>query len=273
MRSESFKIRNGIASVVRIIHDFRERLDVRQKLYFNLLLLLLLLPIFGFLFGSFIKKGLLLIFIFYWSAVVIYDLTRAYNIIYSHLVGKALLLLGFTLCTNVALSIAGIVVNDITTVSPSNFPHAVILISIGVIPMIIAIVMLLMYFAILVTSSLWALFVLLYDHGFKTFIFPEYDVRKKKFLHKTTRLVQILSISLYCVYVYSFFQNTLNEYSNFLYKNSKSFIYTFEMYSKSPCKDIPEGKVAFIGDDKILHAKRNGEIMTFKIYTCDYKTN
>lgn len=171
------------------------------------------------------------------------------------------------------LSIAGVVVNDITTVSPSNFPHAVILISIGVIPMIIAIVMLLMYFAILVTSSLWASFVLLYDHGFKKLVFPGYDMGEKIFLHKTTRLVQILSISLYCVFIYSFFQNTLNEYSDFLYKNSRSFIYTFEMYTKSPCKDIPEGKVAFIGDDKILHANRKGEMMTFKIYTCDYKTN
>lgn len=69
------------------------------------------------------------------------DFVSIYNKIYSSLLGKAFLLLCFSLCTNFSVAISGLVINDITGVAPTNFPHTMVLLSIAIIPFLTILVM------------------------------------------------------------------------------------------------------------------------------------
>jgi len=250
---------------------FHGKLDTCQKLYLNLIIIVLAFLI-GFLFFEpQQRKACFVMILIYWSAVVAFEAVRIYKKVFSFTLGKAFILLGFTLCTNMALSIAGVVVNDITTVSPSNFPHVLILISIAIIPLMTAVTMLFIYIAIFMTVPIWGSLVFVYDNNLKKLLFPGYEPQDGYFLCKTTRLVQALSTAAYCLFIYVFFHNILDDYSKFIYSNSQSFIYNFEMYSKSPCIGLPPGKIAFINDDHVLHASKDGEIITFSTYSCEYK--
>jgi len=251
--------------------SFYEKLDTCQKLYLNLIIIVLAFLI-GFLFfDPEQRKTFFVLILIYWSAVVAFEAVRIYKKIFTFTLGKAFILLGFTLCTNMALSIAGLVVNEITTVSPSNFPHALILISIAIIPLMTAVIMLFIYIAIFATMSIWGPIVFIYDNNFKKILLPGYEPQEGYFLYKTTRLVQAISMGVFCLFIYTFFHNILDDYSNFIYSKSQSFIYNFEMYSKSPCIGLPPGKIAFINDDHVLHASKEGEIITFTTYSCEYK--
>lgn len=60
-------------------------------------------------------------------------------------------------------------------------------------------------------------------------------------------------------------------YEKKLSKFSENLIYTFEMYSKSPC-DLDSGtKSLFINDDRIISAKKVGDEVIFKVEECNYK--
>ncbi|MEN4571599.1 hypothetical protein ABEG61_11845 [Pantoea agglomerans] len=263
--------RESVKKFLTRVIFFYNKLDICQKLYFNLIVFSVLFFISLLFSDATEKKIYFVILLIYWTAVVSFEAVRIYKKIYSFTLGKASILIGFTLCTNISLSIAGVVVNDITGVSPSNFPHALILIAIATIPLMTAIIMLLIYIVIFTSMTLWGPILFLYDNNLKKILFPGYEPPEGYFLHKTTRLIQIISMGLYCAIIYGLFHNKLDDYTKFLYDKSQSFIYTFEMFSKSPCTDLPPGKVAFINDDHVLHASDLGEKIIFKIYTCEYK--
>ena len=164
--------REKIKNILTRIIAFHNKLDIRQKLYLNLILAILLFIICSFFLEPQTKKYAFIILLMYWSTVVAFELIRIYKKIYSHTLGKAFLLLGFTLCTNISFSIAGLIVNDITGVSPSNFPHTLVLISIAIIPLMTAIIMFLIYAFIFATMALWAPFIFIYDNKFKKLLFP-----------------------------------------------------------------------------------------------------
>jgi len=255
------------------VAEFYKRLDVRQRLYLNFIIIIIFFSVGCFFFGAEKRKVYFIIVLIYWSSVVVFESVSIYKKLYSFTVGKVLLLIGFTLCTNVSLSIAGVVINDITTVAPSNFPHALILISIAIIPLMTAAIMLVIYTAIFITFPIWGFILFVYDNNLKKIIFPGYEPRDGSFLYKTTKLIQVLSLGIYCVFFYSFFHSILNDYTKYLYSKSQAFIYTFEMYEKSPCVGLPSGKVAFINDEHVLIAQRDNEIMKFITHECVYKNN
>lgn len=263
--SESIKI-----ILTRTIY-FYNKLDTCQKLYLNLIVVLFLFAIGCFFFDAHERKVFFIIVLLYWTAVVTFEAVRIYKKIYTFTLGKAFILIGFTLCTNISLSIAGVVVNDVTGVSPSNFPHALILIAIATIPLMTAVIMLFIYIAIFTSMSIWGPIVFLYDNNLKKILFPGYEPQDGYYLHKTTRLIQAISMGIYCAFIYGFFNNMLDDYTKFLYAKSQSFIYTFEMFSRSPCTGLPPGKVAFINDDHVLHASTKNGKKTFTTYTCEYK--
>ncbi|WIM56284.1 hypothetical protein P7T05_06965 [Pantoea anthophila] len=265
--SEDSSVKRALCKVI----NFYKKLDTRQRLYFNLILFSVLFIIGCIFFNAEQRRIFLIVTILYWTSTIMFETVSIYKKIYNYTLGKALLLIGFTLCTNVSLSIAGIIINDVTTVAPSNFPHALILVSIAIIPFIMAIIMLVIYFALFITFPMWGVFIFIYDNKLKEILFPGYKPQDGVFLYKTTKLVQILSIGCYCVFFHSLFNSILDDYTKFLYSKSQSFIYTFEMYGKSPCVGLPSGKVAFINDDNVLIAHKQGEDMSFITHTCEYK--
>ena len=262
--------REKIRKIIRKVVSFYNRLDTCQKLYLNLIISAIFIMVLWPILDVGKKKAFFTMIIIYWTAIVAYESVRIYKKIYSFTLGKAFILLGFTLCTNLALCIAGVVINDITTVSPSNFPHALILLSIATIPFILAIAMLFIYLIIFVTMPIWGMIVLIYDNKLKKILFPGYEPLEGYFLYKTTRVVQIITISIYCIFFHASFQNMLNDYTTFITSKSQSFIYMFEMYEKSPCVGIPPGKVSFINDDHVLHAHKENGKLVFKTLSCEY---
>ena len=117
---------------------------------------------------------------------------------------------------------------------------------------------------------IWGMIVLIYDNKLKKILFPGYEPLEGYYLYKTTRVVQFITVGIYCIFFYSFFQHVLSDYTRYITSKSQSFIYTFEMYDKSPCINIPPGKVAFINDDHVLHAHKEERGIVFKTLSCEY---
>lgn len=59
---------------------------------------------------------------------------------------------------NFALCLSGVVINDITSVSPTNFPHSLIFIAASMIPLIVPLCMILLFAVILVSVPIWCWF-------------------------------------------------------------------------------------------------------------------
>ena len=264
---------SGFKRALSKIIEFYKRLDIRQKLYLNFIIIIMSFATGCIFFSAEKRKVYFILVVIYWSVVVIFESVSIYKKIYAYTVGKVLLLIGFTLCTNVSLSIAGVIINDITTVAPSNFPHSLILISIAIIPLMTAAIMLVIYTAIFITLPIWGFILFVYDNNLKKILFPGYEPQDGSFLYKTTKFIQVLSLGIYCVFFYSFFHSILDDYTKFLYAKSQSFIYTFEMYGKSPCVGLPPGKVAFINDEHVLIAQNENERINFITRECVYKHN
>lgn len=266
---DNSRLKIALAKVI----EFYKRLDTRQKLYLNFIVIIIFFAIASVFLSTEKRKMYFILVVIYWSSIVVFETVSIYKKLYAYTVGKVLLLIGFTLCTNISLSIAGVVINDITTVAPSNFPHSLILISIAIIPLMTAAVMLVIYTAIFVTLPIWGFILFVYDNNLKKIVFPGYEPQDGSFLYKTTRLIQVLSLGIYCVFFYSFFHSILDDYTKFLYAKSESFIYTFEMYGKSPCIGLPSGKVAFINDEHVLIAQNENKKINFVTSECVYKNN
>ena len=114
------------------------RLYVNQRLYVNSFVLLAAYFAVSPLLGAEKAKGLLFLFLACWVIAIAYDLIALYKKTYETVLGKALLVLLFSLCANMAIVLSSQVVNDIAGVDPSKFPHTIALLSILTIPFFIA---------------------------------------------------------------------------------------------------------------------------------------
>ncbi|TYF64937.1 hypothetical protein DJ537_25660, partial [Enterobacter hormaechei] len=79
------------------------------------------------------------------------------------------------------------------------------------------------------------LYFLLLDAKVNDFLFPFKSEKDDIYLKKSTILIKIFSFGIFFVFIYGVSQNTMSWYEKNLSKFAEKFIYTFEMYSKSPC--------------------------------------
>lgn len=251
------------------LNSFYIKLNVCQKNYLNAIIFFGLMLMWCILFGFNNSKYLLLIFIFFWSTAIIYDFVSIYNKIYSSLLGKAFLLLCFSLCTNFSVAISGLVINDITGVAPTNFPHTMVLLSIAIIPFLTILVMGVIYLILILSAPLLLMYYFIFDDDFKKIIMPGFVIANKIFLYKTTRAIQTVSFACYFGFLYGFSHLIINDYNQFITTQTTKFIYTFEMYSKSPCQINSDMKIAFIGDGNVLTAKKENSRTYFKVMECN----
>lgn len=245
-------------------------LVVNQKLYLNALLFLLLYSLFPKVINPEINKALLSIFLVFWVSAISYDLLTMYKKAYQTFVGKAILLLILTIFTNVAISLSAQVVNDVTGVNPSNFPHTQTILAVLMIPFLAVGVGMILYFAILVLSPLILMFHIS-DDAFKRFFIPNYSIISKLNYLKTTRLIQGVSMLAFWGFIYGFSQNNAVNYSTFVNQSAHFFIYNMEMYSRAPCVIEPGAKIAFISDEKILVGVNSGAETVFRLEVCKTK--
>ncbi len=259
--------------LIEWVKCFYSRLNVSQKLHLNYILLFIYTYVIFLVlsYGQIFRSTFLLAIVF-WCIALAYDAILLYKRIYENIIGKALLTIILVVGTNFSISIAGIILNDVSGVEPSSFPHALIIISILTIPFITALIALFLYYILaLIIFPFTILYFLLSDAKVNNFLFPFKSEKDDIYLKKSTILIKVFSFSIFFVFIYGISQNTMSWYEKKLSKFSENLIYTFEMYSKSPC-DLDSGtKSLFINDDRIISAKKVGDEVIFKVEECNYK--
>lgn len=113
--------------------------------------------------------------------------------------------------------------------------------------------------------------VFLYDDKLKKFLMPGYEPNQQRFLHKSTLIIQVILLIIYCAFIFQFSRLIGNDYISYINNKSQGMIYTLEMFDKSPCANIKNAKVSFLGDGNVLVASRNNDKYSFKVMKCEIK--
>lgn len=244
--------------LIEWIKCFYSRLSVSQKLHLNYILLFIYTYVIFLVlsYGQIFRSAFLLAVVF-WCIALAYDAILLYKKIYENIIGKALLTIILVVGTNFSIFIAGIILNDVSGVELSNFPHALIIVSILTIPFITALIALFLYYILaLIVFPLMLIYFLLLDAKLNNFLFPFKSEKDDIYLKKSTIIIKIFSFGIFFVFIYGVSQNTMTWYEKNLSKFAENFIYTFEMYSKSPCDFDSGTKSLFINDEKLFLQKK-----------------
>ena len=259
---------SNVRDVIAAVGDNYFRLHVNQRLYVNSFVLLAAFVAASPLLGAEAAKGLLFLFLAFWVFAIGYDLIALYKKVYETVLGKALLVVLFSLCANVAIVLSSQVVNDIVGVDPSKFPHTIALLSILTIPFFIVSGFGILSIVMFIIIPIFIMVHTLHDEKAKSVFFPGLASTETVPYPRTTRLIQLISFAVFCGVVYSASQKSSKSYETFLTDTARSFLYQFEMYAKAPCSISSGSRIAFLGDGKILVASKNGAIVTFKVLEC-----
>lgn len=248
------------------------RLNVSQKLHLNYIFLFAYALLLSFVLGyGQVFRPAFLFAILFWCIALVYDAIVLYKVIYESIIGKAFLTIMLVVGTNFSVSIAGTILNNVSGVEPSIFPHALIVISILTIPFITTLISLFLYYIIYLIILPFIILFFLLDNKLSNFLFPFINFRDDVYLKKTTVLLRTFSFGVFFVFIYTASQNAMSWYEHNLSKVAENIIYTFEMYPKSPCYLDGDKKSLFINDDMIITAKELGGEIFFKIEECNYK--
>jgi hypothetical protein len=259
-----------IKNIFAKIRDGYFGLRVNQRLYINAVAMLILYLVSLRIFGFQETLGLLLIFFAYWIAAICYDLTLLYEKVYKFSLGKAFLVILLSLCTNFAIVLSSQLVNNITGIDPSKFPHTIALLSILSIPVFIAAGFIALYFVLTLGSPLLIVFYGLYDNKGKEILIPGYPNSPSVPCQGITRTIQFVSIALFCSVVFSLSGNEIvtRSYIKFNLDTARSFLYNLEMYPKTLCGIEKDSRVAFLSEEKILVGKKSPTGIVFKVRAC-----
>jgi len=258
--------RTAVRNALSKVRDGYFRLQVNQRLYINSMVMLIV-----FLISSAILRpqdawGVLIIFVAYWIAAICYDLNTLYKMIYESLFGKGLLLILLSLCTNIAIVLSSQLVNDISGVDPSKFPHTIALLSILAIPSFIIAGFGILYFGLVVATPLLLVFHMLDDKA-KEVLIPGYSNPAIPY-QKTTGAIQFISLAIFCGVVFFQSQRVTPSYETFLTDTARWFLFHLEMYPKAPCAINPGSRAAFLSDEKILLGQKSAAGIVFMVREC-----
>jgi len=220
------------------------------------------------LLGSETAKGLLFLFLALWTIAISYDFLALYKKVYETILGKAVLLILFSFCANIAIALSSQIVNGVVGVDPSKFPHAIAFLSILTIPFFIVAGFGILSIVLVMAIPFFMIVHTLPDEKSKEVFFPGLISKETIPYPKTTRFVQLTSFVVFFGAVYSWSTMSTKIYETFLTDTAQSFIYQFEMYPKAPCSIDSTNRIAFLGDEMILVASKNNAVVTFKLQEC-----
>lgn len=260
--------RTTILNALAKVRDGYFRLQVNQRLYINATVMLIAFLISSAVLGPQGAKGVLIIFFVFWIAAICYDLVTLYKKVYESVLGKGFLVILLSLCTNFAIVLSSQLVNDISGVDPSKFPHTIALLSILSIPFFIAAGFGILYFCLLLATPLLLMFHTLPDDKAKEILIPGYCASPSITYQKTTRTIQFISLAVFCGFVLTLSQKVTRSYETFLTDTARSFLYQMEMYPKATCAIEPGSRAAFLSDEKILIGEKNAAGIVFKVRDC-----
>lgn len=260
--------RTTIPNTLAKVRDEYFRLQVNQRLYINATAMLMIFLISSAVLGTQGTKGVLIIFLTFWIAAICYDLVTLYKNVYASVLGKGFLVILLSLCTNFAIVLSSQLVNDISGVDPSKFPHTIALLSILSIPFFIAAGFGILYLGLLLATPLLLMFHTLPDDKAKEILIPGYCASPSITFQKTTRAIQFLSLAVFCGLVFNLSQKITRSYETFLTDTARSFLYQMEMYPKTTCAIKPGNRAAFLSDEKILIGEKNAAEIVFRVRDC-----
>lgn len=261
-------IRDILANAFSKFQQGYFQLQVNQRLYVNAAVGLVAFCVASAILGEAKAKGILFIAIAFWMAAIFYNLISFYKKIYESVLGKGFIVLLFSLCANLAIALSSQLVNDISGVDPSKFPHTIALLSILCIPPFVAVGFSILYGFLLFATPLMLMFHALPDEKTKEVLLPGYSAHQVTPYYKTTRVIQFISLAVFCGFVFSLSQKVMRNYEIFLTNTARSFLYQLEMYPKTPCGIEEGGRAAFLSDEMILVGIKNSAGITFKVQEC-----
>ena len=260
--------RDAIRKVLSKVHNGYFRLQVIQRLYVNAGVIFMAFLVSSMVMSPQNSKGVLIIFLLFWVAAIGFDLITLYKKIYESTLGKGVLLILVSLCTNFALVLSSQLVNDIVGVDPSKFLHTTALLSILSIPIFIVAGLGIAYVALLIATPFFIMLHTLPDEKAKEVLIPGYSSNRAIPYPKITRTVQLVSFAIFCGFALSLSQKVERSYETFLTDTARTFLYQWEMYPKAPCS-LPNGaRIAFLSDEKLLVAEKNSQGVVFKVQEC-----
>lgn len=251
----------------KFLHIWQEylKLQINQRLYVNAIVILSIFLMLSLVTGIYGARSMFFIFVAFWVAAIIYDLVFLYKKTYKTIIGKMFIIILFSLCTNFAMALSSQVVNDITGVDPTKFPRTIAFLTILTIPIFISAGFGILYFVMLILSPILLMFHTVMEDRVKEVLIPGYSSSQLIPYQKVTRVLQFLSISVFCGVIFGLSQRFAQTYERFLSDTASSFLFKMEMYSKAPYSIKPGCKVAFLGDEKLLVAEKVQNHTDYKV--------
>lgn len=249
------------------IRKFYISLNTSQRLYLYTFILLTSYFFCKLFLNNEISRSALILFILQLSCTVIYDFLKIYKFISSTVIGKAVLMIIFSLGVTFSLAISSQLINEITSIDPLKFPKTLTFLSIMMVPVLFVPSLLVIQILVISVSPILFSLYSMTNGDLKKFISPEKNLDTIKF-NKLTKFIQFLSFLLFIAIFYSLGNKFSPAYNKFLERSASWFIFNMEMYPKAHCK-IGEGKRAtFISDQIIAVGVREGNRISLVMQDC-----
>lgn len=250
------------------VRDGYFELQLNQRFYVNAVVMLIVFLVSSAISWSPFAKGSLFLFFVFWIIAIYNDLIPLYKRVYESVLGKIFLAILFSLGTNLAIAGSSQLVNGITGIDPSKFPHTIALLSILNIPIFISIGSGIIYFILLLVTPLLLMFHMLPDESMKEVLIPGFSASSSIPYRKLTRAIQLISLVTFCGLAFTFSQKAMQSYDAFLTDTGRSFLFKMEMYPKAQCDIETDSRVAFLSDEKVLIGEKNSSGIVFKVRAC-----
>lgn len=243
-----------------------EKLERHQKLYCSVFLFAMFLVYIYALSRSDFFPKFSLVFICYCFGVAVYDILRIYRTLSETILGKGFVAILFAIGSNLAFCLAGIIVADVTHVSPTTFPHTLSLLAILSIPVLfvlagsvllpgmILIAPLLLFFSELQTR-LPFLVRLLFAKKVDT------PVRHYVYL---TLLFQVILYVFLLTLIPQIALSASSRYQHNLKSSVAGMIYYLDMYPGIECRVDGVYRISSLGDENYILARKNAFEIQFE---------
>ncbi|WP_045460657.1 hypothetical protein [Vibrio hyugaensis] len=231
--------------------NYYKVLNRSQKLYlFSITCLLLSIitnPVLMDMSKGFLSLALLITLI-----ALIKDGNKIYKIIWSHNLGKGIMLVLYALLANICFALGDQFVNDALGVEPTTFKYVRVYASILILPFLVISVALIVQMIVVIGSGVYFFIAWLLNSLVSVGILSEFIPERKERFWLLTAIVRVIVLSIFINCLHQKFLNNSNDYEKFVKSSIVSFVYFLESYSKSRCILAPEQRIVPLLNDEIL---------------------
>ncbi|QJP73405.1 hypothetical protein [Burkholderia glumae] len=248
------------------IVNWYEKLDRRHQLYLNVTLCLPFLGYFYLLDEKKLFAPTAILFFIYCLGVAAYDVYRIYATIYGTLIGKGFIAIAFAIGSNLAFSISGKIIGEMTHVPPTTFPHTLSFLAIFATPFLF-----MAAGTIFIPVSVVIAPVIIYGSRFVTktprlmkwFLGIEFKSEEGRYIIATV-IFQIIFYSAIGGVAPATFLFLLSRYNQQIELTIGKSIYEFDMYPGTECKMASGYHQASLGDENYVLASKQSTGITFE---------